>query len=133
MSDRERRGRVLFFVVATVLILDVLSPLYSRLSQGFADVAWFGEVIRPLIYVALIARLWRGETLLVQLIGWTCLAAGLQSTWAGFMILRTIPNKIRVFIAAIPMKENNSQNAWKSHPSVLSLCHYFKQPKKNGL
>ncbi len=90
MSDPERRGRVLFFVVATVLILDVLSPLYFRLSQGFADVAWFGEVIRPLIYVALIARLWRGETLLVQLIGWTCLAAGLQSTWAGFMILRTI-------------------------------------------
>ncbi|MFM7921332.1 MAG: hypothetical protein ACKPJJ_14005 [Planctomycetaceae bacterium] len=77
MSDPERRGRRLFFVIAAVLLLDSLSPLLLQFWLGFANLAWFRQVILPLIRAAAIVWLWQGERFLVSIVAGAAVVSGL--------------------------------------------------------
>lgn len=87
MLEPERRGRRLFFLIATLLILDTLGPPLVGLWRNFPNVAWLSGVIRPLIFTALIVSLWKGERFLVQVVGWCSVISGLVSVSAGLMFL----------------------------------------------
>jgi len=77
MSDPERRGRRLFFMIAAVLLLDSLSPLLLQFWLVFANVAWFRQVILPLIRAAAIVWLWQGERFLVWPVAGAAVVSGL--------------------------------------------------------
>jgi hypothetical protein len=113
MSDPERRGRTLFFVVVTLLILDTLWPPLVGLWQNFPNVAWFSGVIRPLIYTALICSLWKGEPILVQLVGWLSVISGLQRASAG--LLGLFP------LVLVWRPEAGRLNLWLALPGLLML------------
>lgn len=87
MSDPERRGRRLFFVIAAVLLLDSLSPLLLQFWLGFANVAWFRQVILPLIRAAAIVWLWQGERFLVWLVAGAAVVSGLGDLSGGAFVL----------------------------------------------
>ncbi|MFM8723645.1 MAG: hypothetical protein ACKON9_00815, partial [Planctomycetaceae bacterium] len=87
MSDPERRGRRLFFVIAAVLLLDSLSPLLLQFWLGFANVAWFRQVILPLIRAAAIVWLWQGERFLVWPVAGAAVVSGLGDLSGGALVL----------------------------------------------
>lgn len=86
MSDPERRGRRLFFVIAAVLLLDSLSPLLLQFWLGFANVAWFRQVILPLIRAAAFVWLWQGERFLVWPVAVAAVVSGLGDLIIGLSI-----------------------------------------------
>jgi len=87
MSDPERRGRRLFFMIAAVLLLDSLSPLLLQFWLVFANVAWFRQVILPLIRAAAIVWLWQGERFLVWLVAGAAVVSGLGDLSGGAFVL----------------------------------------------
>jgi hypothetical protein len=76
MTRQERRGKRLFLVLATIIILDELIKVGFALSGGLADVKWLESVARPLAFVVAVALLWNGENWLRWLVGVACVVYG---------------------------------------------------------
>jgi len=69
MTPRERRGRTLFLILASVLILEKLTDVGFAFSKGLAEVKWSKSVLQPLCLAASVAFLWQGDRWLRWLVG----------------------------------------------------------------
>lgn len=103
MTPRERRGKRLFLILATLLILEKLYVVGLMLSGGLADVQWFRSVAQRVGFAAAIAFLWTGDVWLRWLVGVGCvLIGGLLAFVSGRILFQlageTPPEATRVFM-----------------------------------
>jgi len=76
MTRKERRGKRLFVILATLIILHKLASIGFALAHGFAEVEWWKSVAQPAGFALAVALLWYGDVWLRWIIGFLCLLSG---------------------------------------------------------
>jgi hypothetical protein len=76
MTPQERRGKRLFLVLATLIVLEKLAGVGLTLSGGLAEVRWLKSVAQPLGFAIAVAFLWQGDVWLRWLVGVACVLSG---------------------------------------------------------
>jgi hypothetical protein len=90
MMPQERRGKRLFLVLASLIILEKLIGTGLVLSGNWAEIKWWPSVGRPLVLVFMVLILWQGDTFYRWLVGLTCILSGLPlAVIAGRVIVAT--------------------------------------------
>ena len=76
MTPQERRGKRLFLVLATLLVLEKVAGITLALSGGLAEVRWVESVVQPVGFALAVAFLWQGDVWLRWLVGLMCIFSG---------------------------------------------------------
>jgi lysylphosphatidylglycerol synthetase-like protein (DUF2156 family) len=76
MTKIERRGKWLFLLIATLVVVDKLAGIGLALSHGLNDVRWLRSVLFPLCFVLGFIPLYAGDEFLRKFMGWAFLANG---------------------------------------------------------
>ena len=76
MTPQERRGKRLFLILATLIILEKLAGVGLALSGGLTEVKWFKSVVQPIGFALAVAFLWQGDVWLRWLVGAACVFSG---------------------------------------------------------
>ena len=106
MTPQERRGKRLFLVLATLIILEKLAGLAITLTAGLAEINWLRSVLQPVAFALAVAFLWQGDTWLRWLVGAACLlSGGLLAFICGRVLLKlageTPPAATEVFMQVV--------------------------------
>lgn len=109
MNAKERAGRRLYFLLATLFILEKLASVAIMLTwTPLGEVNWLKSVIQPLALAVGIALLYHGDNTLRWLAGGGSIFEGGITAWLmGFLLwalyVRTPPDKMEVFqMLAVP-------------------------------
>ena len=62
MNRKQRRGRLVFVVVATLLVLPKLAGMALAITQGLEESKWLTSVVVPLGTIGAIVLLYKGMT-----------------------------------------------------------------------
>lgn len=76
MTPQERRGRRLFLILATLIILEKLASVGFAFAGGWAEVRWLKSVVQPIGFAVAVAFLWQGDVWLRWLVGVACVLSG---------------------------------------------------------
>lgn len=105
MTPQERRGRRLFLILASLIILEKLAGVGLALSGGLAEVKWYKSVAQPVGLAVAVAGLWLGDVWLRWLVGVACIVTGGYSALvSGWLLVKLAdgipPEAARFFIWA---------------------------------
>ena len=76
MSSAERRGRIIFLVIATLIVAIKLIGVALAFSRGWEEVQWWKSVIQPLGFALGIVCLWQGENWLRWIVSLALIVIG---------------------------------------------------------
>lgn len=76
MTPLQKRGKRLFLILASLLILEKLAGIGFAVSSGLNELNWLKSVIGPLGFAVAVAFLWQGDVWLRWLVGLVCLLTG---------------------------------------------------------
>lgn len=106
MTNRERRGRLLFLILSVLIVLDKLFGAGLAVYTNWPDVRWLKGVIQPLGLALGVVLLWDGDTWLRWLMGTAFVVTGgvsvLVSGWLLFRFAEvTPPAATGLFVQAV--------------------------------
>lgn len=109
MNAKERAGRRIYLILATLFILEKLAGIVLTMAGAPAgEVNWLKSVVQPIVYAAAVGFLFYGDNTIRWLVGGGSIFEGALTTYLmGFVIwalyARTPPDKMDVFrMAALP-------------------------------
>jgi hypothetical protein len=76
MTRLEQRGKWLFLILATLIVLEKLAGIGFALFEGLGNVNWFRSVVTPIGVLCAIVGLWQGDEWLRRLVGGMFLLIG---------------------------------------------------------
>ena len=93
MTHQERRGKRLFLVLATTIILHKLLDVGFAFTGGLATVNWMRGVLQPAVIAISVAYIWEGENWLRCLLGAAFVLHGAVQLWLGGRVLIAFAEK----------------------------------------
>jgi len=110
MNAKERAGRRVYLILATLFILEKSAGIFMTVAMpNQGEVNWLKSVAQPLAYMVAVGCLYYGDNTLRWLVGMGSIGGGAITTYLmGFLIwamyVRTPPEKMDVFrMIAMPL------------------------------
>src|SRR5262245_19416731 len=76
VTSEARRGRRIFFTLATMMVADQIGIVVLAVSRGLDSAHWWRTIAQPLCLALGVVLLWHGENWLRWLVAIACLTSG---------------------------------------------------------
>jgi len=100
MTPQEQRGKRLFLVLATLIVLEKLAGIVLALSGGLAEVNWLKSVAQPIAFAGAVVYLWQGEV-------WLRWLVGIAYVFSGSVLVYVSARLFRIFAEEMPPKSSS--------------------------
>jgi hypothetical protein len=105
MGPLERRGKRLFLILATFIILDRLVGVGLALHGGWAGLDWLRSVVRPIGVAMAVGFLWQGDVWLRWAVGAACVVVGAPQVFVSghllYKLAKVTPPKATGFLTQV--------------------------------
>jgi hypothetical protein len=102
MTPLVRRGKWIYVILATVIVLDQLGSIVAAMVGDRTAFGWVRSVIQPLIFAIPVAVLWFGDAWLRWIVSASCFLTGVLFLFVSIRLLITFgeppPQSLGIFI-----------------------------------